>query len=338
MRRYVLRSSGEGFRPVAEDAPAPAAGRGDVVVRVRACALNFRDLIIARGQSGLKNLDGLVPLSDGAGEVEAVGEDVTGFRPGDRVVNIFFRDWVGGPFDLRYHETALGGALAGMLAERVVLPAHALALVPAHLSLEQAACLPCAGVTAWRGLVTRGGLRAGQTVLCLGTGGVSIFGLQIAQAFGARVIITSSSDAKLERARRLGAWATVNYREVDDWEREVWRLTDKRGVDHVLEVGGPGTLERSIRCAAPEAHVALIGVLTGFGPPQGSLFPLVSRNATMDGIYVGSRADLIALSDEFAKHTVAPVVDRVFDFAAVPEAYEYLGSGAHFGKVVVRLP
>lgn len=337
MKRWVLTRTGSAFEPAVTEVETPAAGAGEVAVRVRACSLNYRDLLIARGESGLKGVEGRTPLSDGAGEVLEVGAGVSRVRPGDRVAGIFFRDWVEGPFDLRYHDTALGGTLPGMLSEVAVLPEHALVPVPNHLTFEQAACLPCAGVTAWRALVTCGRLQRGQTVLCLGTGGVSILGLQLAVAHGARVLITSSSDAKLERARALGASGTINYRSHEQWEREVWRLTEKRGVDHVLEVGGPATLDRSVKSTGAEGHIALIGVLTGFGPPSGSLFPLVSRNGRLSGIYVGSGADFRALNAFLETHRIAPVVDRVFGPDEVAEAYRYLASGAHVGKVVIRV-
>jgi len=190
-------------------------------------------------------------------------------------------------------------------------------------------------VTAWASLFSRGALTAGATVLTLGTGGVSIFALQLSVAAGARVIITSSSDAKLERARELGAWETVNYKTTPDWEKEVWRLTEKRGVNHVIEVGGSGTLEKSIACIAGSGQIALIGVLTGIDPPTGSLFPLMARNARIDGIYAGSRADFIAFNEFLQKHQLHPIIDRLFPFDEARDAFAYLASGAHFGKVVI---
>jgi NADPH:quinone reductase-like Zn-dependent oxidoreductase len=337
MRQYQLHKQGEVYVPVITEQPKPVPGPGQVLVRVRACSLNYRDLIVARGRFGDKT-QGRVPLSDGAGEVEAVGGGVTRFKPGDRVAACFFQDWIDGPFEMRYHGSALGGEAPGMLAEYVALPEQGWVKFPEHLSFQEAACLPCAAVTAWQALVVRGALAAGETVLALGTGGVSIFALQFAVALGARVIVTSSSDAKLERARGLGAWEGVNYQKTPDWDKEVWRLTDKRGVDHVVEVGGPGTLEKSLASLAAGGHVALIGVLTGFGAPTGSLFPLVTKNARMNGIYVGSRAHFEAMNQFIAERRLKPVIDRVFPFEQAAEAYRYQQSGEHFGKIVVEIP
>jgi NADPH:quinone reductase-like Zn-dependent oxidoreductase len=335
MKQWVIQQYGGPSGLAQVEAEPPSPGPRDVVVHVRAVSLNYRDLLnLQAARPGGLPLP-FVPCSDGAGEVVAVGSEVTLWIPGDRVAGIFFRDWVSGPFELAYHKAALGGSAPGMLAELVVLPEHGVVRVPEHLSDAEAACLPCAGVTAWQALFTRGGLQAGRTVLALGTGGVSIFALQLAKAAGARVIITSSSDEKLARARELGAAETVNYRTTPEWDKEVWRLSGKRGVDHVMEVGGPGTLEKSLNCVAAGGQVALIGVLTGFGPPTGTLFPLTARNARMDGIYVGSRADFEALNAFITEHRIHPVIDRVFACEDAPAAYAHLQSGAHFGKVVI---
>jgi len=301
-------------------------------------SLNYRDLITLDAQRPGNLPPPMIPCSDGAGEVVAVGAGVSRFRVGDRVAGTFFRDWLSGPFDLAHHKTALGGSLHGVLCEFVSLPEHAFVPIPAHLSFDEAATLPCAAITAWQALFTRGGMRAGATVLALGTGGVSTFALQLAAAAGARVIVTSSSDEKLERARTLGAWATVNYKTTPDWDKEVWRLADKRGVDHVVEVGGPGTLGKSMNCVAAGGQIALIGVLTGFAPPDASLFPLTARNARLDGIYVGSRADFEALNVFLAEHEIHPVIDRTFPFDEARDAFAHLRSGAHFGKVVISIP
>jgi NADPH:quinone reductase-like Zn-dependent oxidoreductase len=224
-----------------------------------------------------------------------------------------------------------------MLTELADLDAEGVVQVPEHLSFEEAACLPCAGVTAWYALVTRGGVKAGDWVLALGTGGVSVFAAQFAAALGCTVILTSSKDEKLARGREIGAAHGVNYRTTPDWEKEVWRITGKRGVDHVIEVGGGGTLGKSLACVAPGGHIALIGVLTGFGPPADSLFPLLARNATMSGIYVGSRADFEAMNRFLAEKRLRPVIDRVFSFDEVAAAYAHLEAGGHFGKVVIRV-
>ncbi len=338
-RRYLLTPSPDQKELILalEDVPHPEPGPGEIRVRVRACSLNFRDLLMRRGQSASGGGGGVVPVSDGAGEVDAVGEGVDNWRPGDRVMGGFFRDWIDGPFDLGYHRAARGGSCDGMLAETVVGPADSFIATPGHLSDAEAACLPCAALTAWHALFERGNLSAGQTVLALGTGGVSVFALQLATAAGARVIITSSSGEKLDRARDLGAWETIHYGENKEWDARVWELTDKRGVDHVIEVGGPGTLGRSMNSVAAGGHIALIGVLTGFDPPDATLFPLVTRNVDLHGIYVGSRAMFARMNAFLEEKQIRPVIDRTFPFEAAAEAYDWLQNGGHFGKVVVTV-
>jgi NADPH:quinone reductase-like Zn-dependent oxidoreductase len=267
-----------------------------------------------------------------------VGSGVTEYSAGDRVAGTFFPAWNSGPFEMSYHTTALGGPGAdGMLAEYVTLPTAALVRIPEYLSFQQAACLPCAAVTAWQSLVVRGGLRKNQTILTLGTGGVSLFSLQIGLAMGCRVIVTSSRDEKLLRAKQLGATHTINYTTNPDWEKEVLRLTQKRGVDQVIEVGGGGTLPKSMASVSAGGHIALIGVLTGFDPPSESLFPLVAKNASLSGIYVGSRSDFQALNAFLSEHRIVPVIDRVFPWNSTTEAFELLESANHFGKIVIQI-
>lgn len=334
MRCYELTPEGPAYRLTLTTRPDPQPAAGRVVVRVRAVSLNYRDLTTLRKEAG-REVAGRIPTSDGAGEVVAVGPGVTRVKVGERVAGCFFQTWVGGRFELRHHKADLGGSIDGMLTELADLDAEGVVPVPDHLSDEEAACFPCAGVTAWNALVTRGRAAAGDWVLALGTGGVSVFALQFAAALGCTVVLTSGSDDKLARGRALGAAHTVNYRTTPDWDKEVWRVTGKRGVDHVIEVGGAGTLGKSLASVAPGGHVALIGVLTGFGPPQDSLFPLMARNATLTGIYVGSRADFEAMNRFLAENNIHPVVDRVFAFDEAPAAYAHLAGGGHFGKVVV---
>jgi len=338
MRQYQLQPGTTGLDPVLTTVKQPSPGAQEVLIRVRAASLNYRDLLMRQGQSASgADSDSLVPLSDGAGEIVAIGDKVKGFQIGDRVAGCFFSHWQEGRFEMRYHRAALGGSANGMLSEFVTLPEEGVVKLPDQLSFEEAACLPCAALTAWYALVERGQLKKDDTVLTLGTGGVSIFALQIAQAFGAKVITTSSSDDKLTRARELGAWHTINYRSEPDWDQAVRTLTDKRGVDHVVEVGGPGTIGKSMNAVAAGGHIALIGVLTGTDAPDASLFPLVTRNVQLNGIYVGHRRafeDLLAFLTEKDIH---PIIDRTFSFEEAPEAYDYLASGAHFGKVVIRL-
>ncbi|MCB1228909.1 MAG: NAD(P)-dependent alcohol dehydrogenase [Verrucomicrobiae bacterium] len=340
MRRYQLQPAAgekEELELVLEDAPAPDPGPGEVRVRVTACSLNYRDLLMKRGQSASSAGGGVVPLSDGAGVVDSIGEGVTAWREGDRVMGAFFRDWRDGSFDMSYHQAARGGSCDGMLADFVVGPAESFVATPDYLTDAEAACLPCAGLTAWHGLFERGGLKAGQTVLALGTGGVSVFGLQLATAAGARVVITSSSDEKLAQAREFGAWETINYREHEDWDKRVWDITGKRGVDHVIEVGGPGTLGRSLNSVTAGGHIALIGVLTGFSAPDATLFPLVARNADLHGIYVGSVAMFERLNAFLAEKEIRPVIDRSFSFEEAEAAYAHLRSGEHVGKIVIEI-
>jgi NADPH:quinone reductase-like Zn-dependent oxidoreductase len=336
MRQYQLQKQGDGYAPVITEQPKPAPGPGQVLVKMKAWSLNYRDLLVAGGRYGDKT-PGIVPLSDGAGEVEAVGEGVTRVKPGDRVAGCFFQTWLGGRFEMKHHASAMGGDAPGVLAEYAVLSQDGVVKLPQHLSFEEGACLPCAGLTAWCALTQRGGLQSGDTVLALGTGGVSVFALQFAVAHGAKAIVTSSSDEKLARAKAMGAWETVNYRTTPDWDKAVWKLTDKRGADHVVEVGGPGTLEKSLGCVAAGGHVALIGVLTGFGAPSGSIFPLVAKNARMNGIYVGPRDEFEKMNAYLAQKSIKPVVDRVFAFEDAAAAYDYQRSGSHFGKIVIRM-
>lgn len=339
MQHYLLEPrSGEPFALVLRDADEPAPGPGEVAVRIRAASLNYRDLLVRAGKSASGGSDPVVPLSDGAGEIIALGEGVADWKSGDRVALTFFRDWISGPFEMSCHGAARGGSCDGVLSEVVVAPAHSLVAMPASMSFAEAATLPCAALTAWHALMERGrALTAGETVLCLGTGGVSTFALQIAKAAGARVILTSSSHEKLARARELGADETIHYLETPEWDREVWRLTGQRGVDRVVEVGGPGTIERSMNSVTAGGIVSLIGVLTGFDPPKASLFTLVKKNADLQGIYVGNREMFVRMNAFLEQHGIRPVIDRTFPFAEAAAAYAHLEGASHFGKVVVEL-
>lgn len=336
MRAYEIRQTPEMNSLEIVDRRNVTPGPVEVVVRVHAVSLNYRDLTVFRGKYGKSKIDGRVPCSDGAGEIIAVGDGVTNWKLGDRVAGCFFQNWAGGRPTRAIHDQALGGSIDGMLAEAVVLAADGIVRFPSFLSYEEAACLPCAAVTAWNGLFTRGNLQSGESVLVLGTGGVSIFALQFAARMGATIIATSSSDEKLARAREMGASMTVNYKTTPDWDKEVWALTEKRGVDHIVEVGGAGTIEKSAACIAPGGHIAMIGVLAaggGFNP-----FLLVPKNARMDGIYVGCREDFEAMNQFIERRHIRPVIDKVFAFEDAPAAYKHLESGAHFGKVVITLP
>lgn len=336
MKAWIIKEHGNTNGLALADWPEPEIGPSDVLVAIKAVSLNYRDLGTLRHARPGNLEPPLIPCSDGAGEVIAVGANVTKFRKGERVVASFFRDWTEGRFSVDYHQASWGGSLHGLLCETAAIPEWALLPVPNGFTYAEAATWPVAGVTAWASLFTRGELQTGATVLTLGTGGVSIFALQLAVAAGARVIITSSSDEKLARASEMGACETVNYKTNPDWEQEVLRLTQGKGVDHIIEVGGSGTLEKSMACIAAGGQIGLIGVLTGFGPPTSSLFPLMHRNVRLDGIYAGSRqdlADLIAFSET---HQLHPVIDSTFNFADSKAAFDYLASGQHFGKVVIE--
>jgi NADPH:quinone reductase-like Zn-dependent oxidoreductase len=316
------------------DRPTPQPGHGQVLVRMRAMSLNYRDLVLARGALG-KREKPVIPLSDGAGEVAEIGPGVTRVRVGDRVAPIFTQSWLGGEVG-RDLLTALGGDIDGVLAEYVLLDQDGLVHFPDHLSFEEAATLPCAAVTSWQALVTVGQLKAGETVLVMGTGGVSIFALQFARMTGAQVIATSSSDAKLARLRELGATEVINYRTTPEWGKRVIELTNGRGVDHVVEVGGAGTLVNSFQAVRSGGRISLIGLLTGFGGEFNPLMVLF-RSVCFQGIRVGSRDMFEAMNRAIAAAQLRPVIDRTFPFAEAPDAYRYLESGAHFGKVCIRI-
>ena len=336
MKAYHLHGEAGVGGLVRADVSKPEPAKGEVRIRVEAASLNYRDLLIldAAGQGGL---NGRVPLCDGAGVVDAVGSDVTQWQVGDRVAAGYFRDWVSGPFKPSYIPSALGSrTLDGVLTESIVLPATALVAVPKHLTSLEAATLPCAAVTAWHGLVTRGGLSKGDTLLIQGTGGVALFGLQFATALGARVIVISSSNAKLDRAKALGASILINYRDTPDWDVAVMSATDGQGASHILELGGPGTYDRSIRSVASGGKIVQIGVLTGFGPKP-DLARLQWENADIIGVTVGSVEHFAIMNRFLAEHAIHPIVGRIYGFDDVPEAYAHLRSGSHFGKVVVEL-
>jgi NADPH:quinone reductase-like Zn-dependent oxidoreductase len=328
----------EGFGPDhlrLVDLPELTPGPGQAVVRVRACSLNYRDLVISRGGYGRAAKVPLTPLSDGAGEVVAVGAGVTRVKPGDRVCATFMQRWLEGEPNDDKAASALGGAIDGMLAEQVCLNAEGLVAIPDHLSYDEAATLPCAAVTAWNALFVSGGLKPGETVLTLGSGGVSVFAVQFARMAGARVIATSSSDRKLERLRELGAAETVNYLTEPEWDKAARALTAGAGVDHVVEVGGAGTLPLSLRAVRRGGHIALIGVLSGAGEMDPR--PILMKSIRLQGIYVGSREMFEAMNRTLSQHLLKPAIDRIFPMDGFPEALKHLESGAHFGKVCVTL-
>lgn len=337
MKAYEI-VSGDGIDAIAiVDRRAPVPGPGEVAIDVKACALNFRDLLVIAGtySAGAKTT-GVVPLSDGAGIVAAVGPGVTRFVPGDRVAGAFMPGWRDGDLSAEIQAGSLGGLVDGMLAERVVLPATGVVKLPGHLTFEEAATLPCAGVTAWYALFVGGRVAPGDVVLLLGTGGVSIFALQFAKLAGARVVITSSDDAKLARARSLGADFTINYRTHPEWQRKVLEITGGRGVDHAVEVGGPGTLNKTLEAVRFGGSIALMGVLTGLSDAVATGL-ILHKNIKIQGTYVGTVAMFEAMNRAIDAHKMRPVIDRAFPFEQAPDALRLLESGGHFGKIVVAV-
>ncbi|HKV54453.1 MAG TPA: NAD(P)-dependent alcohol dehydrogenase [Candidatus Binataceae bacterium] len=317
------------------DRPTPKPGPREVLVRVRATSLNYRDLATVKGAAGRGIRLPLVPLSDGAGEVVETGPGVTRFKTGDRVAALFMLTWLAGPPLGAYGRSALGGAIDGMLTEFIAASEEGLVRVPDYMSFEEAASLPCAAVTSWNALVTMGRVRAGDSVLVMGTGGVSIFALQFARIHGARVIATSSSDAKLARLREMGAAGVINYKTTPEWDAKVLEMTGGEGVDHVVEVGGAGTLERSMRAVKLGGRISLIGILSGAGKVDP--MPILRKSVALQGVYVGSREMFDEMNRAMEINGVRPVIDRVFPFEQAREAYRYLESGAHFGKVCIKV-
>ena len=313
--------------------PQPEPGPGQILLKLRAWSLNFRDLMTVLGTYNPKLKLPFTPLSDGVGEVTAVGSGVTRVKVGDRVAGIFMQKWLEGEPSEAKGQSALAGSIPGLLAEYAVLHEDGVVHVPQHLSDDEAATLPCAAVTAWHALVSAGGVKAGDVVLVQGTGGVSLFALQFAKLLGARVIATSSSDAKLARAKELGAADGINYKTRPEWRQRARELS-ATAVDNIVEVGGAGTLTESLRAIRMGGRISLIGVLSGAG--QVNPIPILMKNVCVQGIYVGSRAMFEAMNRAISLHRVKPVVDRVFPFEQVREALRHMESGAHFGKIVIR--
>jgi NADPH:quinone reductase-like Zn-dependent oxidoreductase len=334
MKVYEVRQFGiENLVQVERAEPQPAAH--EVVVKFHAASLNYRDLMFVKGVYNPKARLPAVPLSDGSGEVVAVGANAKKWKVGDRVCPIFIQAWLEGSLSMEKRRTTLGaGDLDGVLREYGAFDENGLVRVPEHLSFEEAATLPCAAVTAWNALVVSGNLKAGDSVLTLGSGGVSVFALQFAKMHGARVIATSSSDKKLEKAKDLGADETINYKNTPEWDKEVLRLTNRMGVDHVVEVGGGGTLAKSLNSVRVGGHVAVIGILAG--PGDFDPRSVLTKAVRMQGIFIGSRRMFEEMNSAIEGNRLKPVIDKTFAFQEVREALKYMESGSHFGKIVVR--
>jgi NADPH:quinone reductase-like Zn-dependent oxidoreductase len=321
---------------VFDQVTVPAPGPGQVLVAIKAVSLNFRDLAVVTGRYPRNASQPTIIASDGCGEVIALGDGVAAFKIGDRVVGSFFQKWIAGPFAREYGASALGGAIDGVLTQFRVFHQEGLLRLPEHLSFAEGATLPCAGLTAWNALVPTGHVQAGDTVLLLGTGGVSIFGLQFAKLHGARVIITSSSDEKLARAKSLGADATINYKMTPEWDKEVLRITEGKGVDIVLEVGGGETFARSMNSVRTSGQIAVIGVLSGVAGtvPVGVIG---IQTLSVHGIFVGSVAMFENMNRAITANHLHPVIDRVFPFDQSADALRFMQSARHFGKIVITL-
>ncbi len=334
MRVFELqnKTSLEALTLTERDDPQP--GPEHVLIQMRAAALNYRDALVINGLYNPNHPLPMVPLSDGVGSVVAVGQNVTRVKPGDRVAGIFVQNWLSG--EMPGGILTLGADMDGVLAQRVVLHQDGVVHVPAHLTDEEAATLPCAAVTAWNALMVQGTLKPGETVLVQGTGGVSLFALQFARLAGAQVIVISSSDAKLEQARLLGATEGINYKKIPDWDKEVLRLTGGRGVDYVVEVGGAGTLSRSLNAVRTGGQVSLIGILSGISAEM-SMLPILMKQVRVQGLYVGSRATFEQMNNAIALHKLKPVIDRVFPFEDAIGAFKYMEKGGHVGKIVIRI-
>ncbi len=335
MKAYEIEQLGiDNLRMVERETPRPSDGQ--VLVKMHAASLNYRDVMVVSGTYNPRMKLPAIPFSDGTGEIVEVGEGVSKWSVGDRVCSTVIAGWIDGETSAETAKTAIGaGGYEGVLSEYRVFGENSIVSVPEHLSFEEAATLPCAAVTAWNALVVSGNIKAGDTVLTLGTGGVSIFAIQIAKAFGAKAIATSSSDEKLAKVRALGADKTINYRTREDWDKAVLELTDGRGVDHVVEVGGTGTLAKSVKAVRVGGHIALIGALDMAG--EFNPIPVFMKAVRVQGIFVGSRAMFEDLNSFIVKENIKPVIDRTFGFDEAKDALRYMESGSHFGKIVVKI-
>ena len=333
MRQAIIDNAFGIDNVVWQEVAEPQPGPGQVLVGMRAASLNYRDYLVVTGRYSPKMPFPRVLLSDGAGEVIGLGAGVTKFALGDRVAGIFMQSWLSGPYRDEYGKSALGGAIDGVLAEQIVFAEDGLIAVPSHLSFEEAATLPCAGLTAWNALFENGAIRPGDTVLVQGSGGVSVFALQFAKAAGARVIATSSRLEKMEKLRNLGADWVLNYKENAEWGKAVAKAG---GVDHVVEVGGAETLEQSLTAVRGGGKVSVIGILSGVSSHL-NIAPILHKHLQIQGIYVGSRAMFENMNRALTQNQIRPVIDCVYEGAQIQEALRFMESAGHFGKIVIQL-
>ena len=336
MKAYEIQQPGVDNLAIAER-EMPTAKFGEVLIKFHAFSLNYRDLMMVEGKYNPRMKLPAIPFSDGAGEIVDVGDGVTKWKVGDRVCPIFMQGWGEGEPNAEKSKTALGGGgdWDGVLREFGSFSQESIVRIPEHLSFEEAATLPCAAVTAWNALSVSGAIKAGDTVLTLGTGGVSVFAVQFAKIFGAQVLSTSSSDEKIAKLKSLGADETINYRDREDWDKAVLELTGRVGVDHVVEVGGSGTMTRSVNAAKIGGHVAVIGVLASGG--DFNPVSLLMKAVRLQGIFVGSRAMFEDMNRAITISGLRPVIDKTFGFGEVREALHYMESGSHFGKIVIKI-
>lgn len=334
MKVYEVQDAWSIDNLVEAERDRPSAGPGQVVVAIKAASLNYRDLLMVQGKGGVRNPP-LIPFSDGAGEIVEVGAGVSRVKAGDRVCPLFFPEWIDGGPSAYGRMKATGGTVPGTLQEYMLVDAEAVTPIPAHLSYVEAATLPCAAVTAWRALMVEGQLKKDDWVLVQGTGGVSIFALQFAKMMGAKVIVTSSSDAKLERAKALGADATVNYVATPDWAKAALEITGGKGVDIVIEVGGADTLNPSLQCARVGGSVVLIGLLSGV-KPNVLVNVIFGKNLRVIGISVGSRRQFEDMNAAIETHAMKPVVDKVLPVSQVRDALRAMQAAGHFGKICLE--
>ena len=334
----VFTTLGDGIDALKlDEIPIPELFENEILVKIKAVSLNFRDLLVIKGTANWKPISPRIPLSDGVGEVVAIGANVTYVKIGDRVAGIFLPKWLDGELTAEKYVSPLGGAAKdGVLAEYVVFDDESVVKIPKNLTYEESATLPVAAITAWHAVARRSRVKRGETVLIQGTGGVSLFALQFVHAFGGKPFVISSSDEKLEKAKTLGAVSTINYKMFPDWEEKILELTDGKGVDHVIEVVGGENLNRSLKAVKLSGTISFIGLIAGLSAPINT-YQFVTKNVQIHGIETGSREMFEEMNSFIEQNQIKPVIDKTFEFKKIKEALKYLETGAHFGKIVVNV-